>query len=202
MNEIEQRIQQNINDSIAVKKKTAELLVPRIAAAVEKIIDVLVNNHKILVCGNGGSHCDAQHFASEMINRYEMDRPSLPTIALGCEAPTLTSIANDYHYHEIFAKQIRGLGQSGDLLMVISTSGQSPNILTAVKTAHSLGMCVLTLTGRDGGELATLLGENDLELRVPSEITARIQETHLLIIHNLCDLIDRKLFGEIGEISP
>ena len=198
MNVIEEIIQQNFSDSIAVKTKTAELLTPRIAAAVEKIIATLVNNQKILVCGNGGSHCDAQHFASEMINRYEMDRPSLPTIALGSEVPTLTSVANDYSYHEIFAKQIRGLGQSGDLLMVISTSGQSPNIITAVKTAHSLGLTVLALTGRDGGELATLLNDDDLELRVPAEVTARIQEVHLLIIHNLCDLIDRKLFGEIS----
>ena len=198
MNAIEQIIQQNFQASIAVKTKTAEVLIPRIAAAVEKITQVLLNNHKILACGNGGSHCDAQHFASEMINRFEIDRPSLPALALGCEVPTLTAIANDYHYEDIFAKQIRGLGQTGDLLMVMSTSGQSANLLHAIDAAHSLGLTVLALTGRDGGELANRLKEDDLELRIPADNTARIQETHLLVIHNLCDLIDQKLFGEGG----
>ena len=192
----EQIVLKNFEESIAVKQRTAEVLTSLIVTAADKIIQVLVENHKILCCGNGGSHCDAQHFSSEMVNRYIMDRPSLPTIALGCEVPTLTSIANDYDYNEIFAKQIRGLGQAGDLLFVISTSGRSPNVIQAVKAAHAQGLTVLALTGRDGGELATCLKADDLELRVPADMTPRIQESHLLIIHNLCDLVDRKLFGD------
>lgn len=156
---------------------------------------VLLAGGKILSCGNGGSAGDAQHFSSEMLNRFERERPGLPAVALSTDTSTITSIANDYEYAEIFAKQVRALGQQGDLLLAISTSGNSENVLRAIVTAHEKGMAVVALTGRDGGKLAAMLGEKDRELRVPAESTARIQEVHLLIIHCLCDFIDTRLFG-------
>ncbi|OGO95862.1 MAG: phosphoheptose isomerase [Coxiella sp. RIFCSPHIGHO2_12_FULL_44_14] len=159
----------------------------------------LLARHKILSCGNGGSACDAQHFSSEMINRFELERPSLPAIALTANSATLTSIANDYHYNDIFSKQITGLGQAGDILLAISTSGQSNNILTAIEAAHVGGLDVIALTGRDGGKMAHLLRGHDIELRVPSNSTARIQETHVLIIHCLCDIVDHQLLATRSE---
>jgi len=160
-----------------------------------KIVEALVNDKKILTCGNGGSAGDAQHFSSEMLNRFERERPALPAIALTTDTSTITSIANDYHYDEIFAKQLRALGQPGDILLVYTSSGNSGNILKAVKVAHDKEMLVIALSGKDGGALAGLLNEADIEIRVPSLSTARIQEVHLLISHCLCDLIDNQLFG-------
>lgn len=159
------------------------------------IVEALVNDKKVLACGNGGSAGDAQHFSSEMLNRFERERPALPAIALTTDTSTLTSIANDYHFDEVFAKQIRALGQAGDVLLVYSTSGNSANIIKAVHVAHEKGMPVVALTGKDGGALAATLNEADIEVRVPSDSTARIQEVHLLISHCLCDLIDHQLFG-------
>ena len=150
-------------------------------------------------CGNGGSACDALHFSGEMLNRFKHERPSLPAIALTADVSTLTSIANDYSYNDIFAKQIRALGQPGDILLAISTSGNSVNILNALKAAHDRDVIVVALTGNDGGKIAELLRENDVEIRVPATDTARIQETHLLIIHCICDIVDYQLFGH-GEI--
>jgi D-sedoheptulose 7-phosphate isomerase len=155
----------------------------------------LINGGKILSCGNGGSAGDAQHFSSEMLNRFERERPSLPAIALTTDSSTVTSIANDYSYNEIFSKQIRALGNEGDILLAISTSGGSKNVIEAIKAAHDRDMQVVALTGKDGGNMASLLTDNDIEIRVPSEVTARIQEVHLLVIHCLCDLIDCSLFG-------
>lgn len=193
-----QRIKHNFNESVQTKITAAEVLLDPIAQAGELMVQCLLSNHKILSCGNGGSAADAQHFSSEMLNRFEAERPSLPAIALTTNASTVTSIANDYSYHEIFSRQIKGLGANGDILLAISTSGRSKNILNAVNAAHHREMKVIALTGRDGGEIATLLTANDIKIQVPSESTARIQETHLLIIHCLCDIIDRQLF-ESGE---
>lgn len=190
-----ERIKQNFHDSISTKNLSAELLPEAIASAGILMVRSLLDNHKILSCGNGGSAADSQHFASEMINRFETERPSLPALALTTDTSTLTSIANDYHYDEIFSKQIKAFGQSGDILLAISTSGNSKNIIQAILAAHDRGMKIVALTGRDGGQIAATLTDHDVEIRVPAQSTARIQETHLLIIHCLCDLIDRKLFS-------
>ncbi|ABX77444.1 phosphoheptose isomerase [Coxiella burnetii] len=188
-----QRVKYNFEESIKTKTAAIELLVDPIVQAGELMSQCLLNEHKILSCGNGGSAADAQHFSSEMLNRFETERPSFPALALTTDASTVTAIANDYSYAEVFSKQIAGLGSTGDILLAISTSGHSKNILQAITAAHIRGMNVVALTGRDGGELFTLLGTDDIEIRVPAESTARIQETHALIIHCLCDIIDRKL---------
>lgn len=192
---LQQRIQHQFTTSIQASQEALDNLVELIEIAAIKMADSLVNDGKILCCGNGGSAAQAQHFSSEMLNRFERERPSLPAIALTTDTSTLTSIANDYHYDEVFAKQVRALGHGNDMLLVYSTSGNSSSILTAVTAAHDRDMCVIALTGRDGGALAPLLRESDVEIRVPSPVTARVQETHLIITHCLCDLIDHQLFG-------
>lgn len=192
------RIKQQFSDSIQTKITAADTLVGSIKAAADVMVDALLSGHKILSCGNGGSACDALHFSSELLNRYKTERPSLPAIALTADVATLTAIANDYSFHDVFAKQIRGLGHSGDVLLAISTSGHSANILQAIEAARDRQLRIVALTGRDGGEVPTLLGVNDIEVRVAAQETARIQETHLLIIHCLCDAIDWQLFGQ-GE---
>jgi len=195
MNDLE-RIERHFADSINTKQQSIELLTPAIAQAAQTISNALLQGHKVLSCGNGGSAGDAQHFSSEMLNRFERERPGLPAIALSTDTSTLTSIANDYHYDEVFAKQVRALGQAGDILLAISTSGNSSNVVRAIEAAHDRNMQVVALTGRDGGLMAGQLNERDVELRVPSPSTARIQEVHLLMIHCMCDLIDHHLFGE------
>lgn len=189
------RIHTLFSDSIETKIASADALPDVIAQASQVMVNCLLENGKILSCGNGGSACDAQHFSSEMLNRFDRERPALPAIALNTDTPTLTSIANDYHYNQIFAKQISALGQPNDVLLAISTSGNSANLLTAITAAHQRSMRVIALTGRDGGKMAPLLRPTDVEIRVPATVTARIQEVHLLIIHCLCDLIDQQLFG-------
>jgi D-sedoheptulose 7-phosphate isomerase len=189
------RIKQHFNESIQTKIVAADTLPISIANASDLIVQSLLEGHKILTCGNGGSAGDAQHFSAEMLNRFERERPSLPAIALTTDTSTLTSIANDYHFNQVFSKQIKALGNAGDVLMAITTSGNSQNILQAIETAHERQVNVIVLTGRDGGELAPLLWPTDIEIRVPAQATSRIQETHLLIIHCLCDLIDERLFG-------
>lgn len=193
---MQERIRQHFEDSANLKLRAMDSLAPVIAQASELISKQLLAGHKVLSCGNGGSAGDSQHFSSEMLNRFERERPGLPAIALTTDTSTLTSIANDYHYNEVFAKQVRALGQPGDVLLAISTSGNSANVVEAIKAGHDRGMHVIAMTGKDGGAMAGLLDENDAELRVPSDSTARTQEVHLLIIHCLCDLIDRQLFGE------
>jgi D-sedoheptulose 7-phosphate isomerase len=191
----EERIKVLFRDSIETKQRSLEVLVPSIAAAAQAMTNCLLNNGKILSCGNGGSAGDAQHFSAEMLNRFEMERPGLPAMALTTDTSTLTSIANDYCYEDIFSKQVRALGQQGDILLGISTSGNSENVLRAVHAAHERDMAVVALTGRDGGKMAGIYRENDVEIRVPASSTARIQEVHLLLIHCLCDFIDRQLLG-------
>lgn len=191
------RITQNFNDSIATKQRALELLGAPIARAAGVCIEALLGDGKILSCGNGGSAGDAQHFSSKMLNRFERERPGLPAIALTTDSSTLTSIANDYHYSEVFARQVRALGKRGDVLLAISTSGNSENVVRAVAAAQERGLRVVALTGRDGGALAyALKADEDVEIRVPSQSTARIQEVHLLAIHCLCDLIDHHLLGQ------
>lgn len=181
--------------SLRVKQQALSDLRQPLAAASELIVARLLDGGKILSCGNGGSAADAQHFSAEMLNRFERERPGLPALALTTDSSTLTAIANDYQFAEIFAKQIGALGQPGDILLAISTSGRSPNLLRAIRAAHEREMFVVALTGRDGGDMAILLRESDIELRVPSDSTARVQEVHLLCIHCLCDLIDQQLLG-------
>lgn len=200
MTTILDRITHNFSESIQTKIHAADSILPAIEIACEKTLQCLLDGHKILTCGNGGSACDALHFSSEMLNRFKHDRPSLPAIALTADIATLTSIANDYNYNEVFAKQIRGLGQPGDILLAISTSGNSTNILHAIKAAHDREMIVIALTGYDGGKIPSTLQDSDIEVRVPAADTARIQETHLLIIHCLCDIVDNQLFGH-GEVA-
>lgn len=190
------RIQRIFNDSIAVKSKCSASLSADIAAAADAIAGSLLRNGKIMTCGNGGSAADAQHFSSEMLNRFERERPGLPAIALTADASTVTSIANDYQFADIFAKQIRALGQPGDILIAYSTSGNSHNVLNAIDAAHEQEMLVILIGGKDGGQAARSLNSSDIELRVPSDSTARIQESHLTITHCLCDLIDLHLLGQ------
>ncbi len=190
-----QRVIENFNESIRLKTEASEQLAAPVAAAAELTSNCLLNDGKILSCGNGGSAADAQHFSSEMLNRFEMERPGLPAFALTTDSSTLTSIANDYQFADIFSKQIRALGQPGDALLAITTSGDSHNIVHAIDAAHDRDMRVVALTGREGGQIADLIRENDVEIRVPSWSTARIQEVHLMIIHSICDLIDRRLLG-------
>lgn len=191
------RIKQHFLDSIATKTETMETLVPAIAKAGNLMAESLLNGHKILSCGNGGSAADAQHFSAEMLNRFEMERPPLPAIALTTDTSTLTAIGNDYHFDEVFAKQVKAIGQVNDVLLAISTSGYSKNVIQAIQVAHERGLRIVALTGKSGGEIAAILSkEEDVEIRVPSSQTARIQETHLLIIHCLCDFIDKRLFSQ------
>ncbi len=191
-----EKIRQHFADSIQTKIEAADTLPDNIAAAGQLMINALVNESKILACGNGGSAADAQHFSAELLNRFEQERPSLPGITLTADTSTLTSIANDYHYDDVFAKQIRALGQKNDILLAISTSGNSPSITNAIQAAHNRRMGVVALTGRDGGKIAPLLRPSDVEIRVPAQRTSRIQETHILVIHCLCDMIDNHLFPQ------
>lgn len=182
-------------ESVEVKQRSADALASDIVEAAALMTTALSAGGKILACGNGGSAGDAQHFSAELLNRFELERPPLAAVALTTDSSTLTAVANDYAYDEIFAKQVLGLGREGDVLLAISTSGNSNNVARAVDAAHEQGLRIVALSGRDGGRIATLLRDTDIELRVPAERTARIQEVHLVLIHCLCDLIDAELFG-------
>jgi len=198
MDELLQRISLNFRQSIETKQQALTSAGPSIVRAAQCLAHCLSHEGKILVCGNGGSAADAQHFAAELVNRFERERPGLPAIALTTDSSAMTAIANDYAFTEVFARQIHALGKGGDVLLAISTSGHSANITAAVQAAHTCGMPVVALTGRDGGELAGLLGEHDVDIRIPGPSTARIQEVHILTIHCLCDLVDRLLFDGEG----
>lgn len=190
------RVRDHFAQSIATKQAAVEQLADNIVAAGQLLSDALLDDGKILSCGNGGSAADSQHFSSELLNRFEMERPGLPAIALTTDSSTLTSISNDYAYEEIFSKQVRALGKAQDVLLGISTSGNSENVIRAMGAAHERGMRVVALTGRDGGRMAACFAPGDVEIRVPATRTARIQEVHLVVIHCLCDLIDTTLLGE------
>ena len=189
------RINQHFTDSAHLKLQAMGLLAEPLASASERMVQCLMKEGKILSCGNGGSAADAQHFAAELLNRFEMERPPLAAMALSTDTSTLTSIANDYDFNDVFSKQVRALGQPGDLLLAISTSGNSPNVMQAVHAAHDRQMGVIALTGKKGGRIAALLGPNDVHICVPADRTARIQEVHLLCLHCMCDAIDCLLLG-------
>ena len=193
--ELTERVRHLIDDSIETKKLAREALSAPIAQAAELIVSGLLEGGKILSCGNGGSAADAQHFTAKMLCRFDRERPGLPAYALTTDTATLTAIANDYDFRECFAKQVSAIGHPGDLLLAISTSGDSANIVRAAEVAHERQMKVIALTGRDGGSLGRLLTNQDVEIRVPANTTARIQEVHLLTIHCLCDLVDTQLLG-------
>ena len=190
------RIERHFVASLEAKQRTLAAMGPRIVQAAELLAERLRQGNKILVCGNGGSAADAQHFAAELVNRFEIERPGLAAIALTTDSSALTSIANDYAFEQIFARQVRALGRPGDVLLAISTSGNSPNVSVAIDAARELGMTTLALTGRDGGRMAAQLGGEDIEIRAAAAVTARIQEAHILIIHCLCDLVDWLLFAK------
>lgn len=191
----EKRVKDHFAESIATKQAAVAEISQAVVNGGQLMSQSLLDDGKILSCGNGGSAGDAQHFSSELLNRFEMERPGLPAMALTTDSSTLTSIANDYAYEDIFAKQIRALGRQSDVLLAISTSGNSENVCRAIVAAHEREVKVVALTGRDGGRMADLLHESDVEIRVPATRTARIQEVHLVVIHCLCDLIDTTLLG-------
>jgi len=191
-----QRIRAHFADSAQLKLAAADALAPAIARAAEVLAECLLNDHKILACGNGGSAGDAQHFAAEMIGRFERERPELPAISLSTDTSIITAIANDYSFEQVFAKQVRALGGAGDVLLGISTSGNSANVIAAIEAAHDREMRVVALAGKGGGRVAAMLAPTDVLLCVPHDRTARIQEVHLLMIHCLCDAVDNTLLGE------
>jgi len=193
------RIHQTFQQSANAKLEAAAVLAPVIANAADVLVQSLLAGNKILSCGNGGSAADAQHFSSELLNRFEMERPGLPAVALTTDSSAITSIANDYQYNEVFSKQVRALGQADDVLLAISTSGNSASVIHAIDAAHERGMKVVALSGRDGGQIPGHLLEGDVEIRVPTQSTARIQEIHLLTIHCLCAQIDSQIFGLVSE---
>jgi len=199
MSNILERVKYNFSESIQTKINTADAILPAISAASEKIVQCLLDGFKIMSCGNGGSATSAMHFSSQMLNRFKHERPGLPAICLASDIPTLTAIANDHDYNDIFAKQLRTLGQPGDTLLAISTSGDSSSISNVIKAAHDRQINIVALTGHDGGKIPSLLRDNDIEIRVPAFDSPRIQETHLLIIHCICDIIDYQLFGH-GDV--
>ena len=193
---LEQRIQQQFFDSADLKYAAAEPLSKTIAEAVEAVLGSITAGGKVLACGNGGSAADAQHFAAELVGRFERERPGLAAIALTTDSSILTAIANDYDFASIYSKQVQAIGQPGDVLIAISTSGNSANVLAAVEAAHAKDMTVVALTGRTGGRLAALLTDTDVHIAVPHDRTARIQEVHLLALHCLCDAVDFQLLGD------
>jgi D-sedoheptulose 7-phosphate isomerase len=195
MSDVENQIKLAFQSSIETKQNSEIVLSASIEQASALLNQTLLNGNKVMSCGNGGSAGDAQNFSSELLNRYDRDRPGLPAIALTTDSSTITSIANDYDYSQIFSKQIMALGQPGDLLLAISTSGQSNNIIEAIRAANDYEIAVIALTGRDGGSIEQELNTHSVEIRVPSNVTARIQEVHLLIIHVLCELLDLQLLG-------
>jgi D-sedoheptulose 7-phosphate isomerase len=193
---LQERVAGNFRQHVQTINELMDSLIPVIVQGADRMIAALLADRKILSCGNGGSAADAQHFSSELLNRFEKERPGLPAIALTTDSSTITSIANDYHYDDIFAKQIRALGQPGDVLLAISTSGNSANVIRAVAAAQEREMTVVALNGREGGEISTLLTGDDVDICVRGPSTARIQETHIIAIHCLCDLIDHQLLGQ------
>lgn len=190
-----QRMQGHFAESMTAKQVAMESLSPLMAVAAERMVQALVSDGKMLLCGNGGSAADAQHFAAEMVGRFERERPGLAAIALTTDTSALTAISNDYDYDLIFSKQVHALGRAGDILVAISTSGNSANVVAAIHAAHDRGMNVIALTGKDGGQIGEMLSGDDIHLCVPVKRTCRIQEVHITIIHALCDAVDFMLLG-------
>jgi D-sedoheptulose 7-phosphate isomerase len=190
------RIRAHFTDSAQLKIAAAEALAPAIARAAEALAECLLGDGKILACGNGGSAADAQHFAAEMVGRFERERPELPAISLATDTSILTAVANDYSYEQVYAKQVRALGAAGDVLLAISTSGNSANVVAAIEAAHDREMRIVAMTGKGGGRIGAMLAARDVHLCVPHERTARVQEVHLLMIHCLCDAVDCTLLGD------
>src|SRR5689334_5954187 len=184
---IEQRIRGHFAESVDAKQRTLDAQLPAIAAATHRLADALRAGGKVLVCGNGGSAADAQHFAAELSGRFERERPGLAGIALTTDTSAITAIGNDYGFERIFERQVEALGMKGDVLIGITTSGNSPNVVRAAQTAHARGLALIAMTGRDGGKLGALCKAGDVELRAASSVTARIQEVHILVLHCLCD---------------
>lgn len=193
MTTLTQRVAEHFNESIQTKQQAAQVLAQPTARAAELLFNTLANDGKFLICGNGGSAADAQHFAAEMTGRFEKERMELAAIALTTDTSALTAIGNDYGFEHIFSKQVRALGRPGDILLGISTSGNSGNVIEAIKAAHERDMRILAFTGRDGGKIAAMLKDNDILLNVPHPRTARIQENHIVLVHALCDCIDTVL---------
>jgi D-sedoheptulose 7-phosphate isomerase len=193
---LEQRIEQQFIDSADLKYQAAQVLSKPIAAAVQALLACVTSGGKVLACGNGGSAADAQHFAAEFVGRFERERPELGAIALTTDSSILTAIANDYDFNQIFVKQVRALGQPGDVMLAISTSGNSANILAAIEAAHEREMTIVAMTGKGGGKIGMALRDTDVHICVPHDRTARIQEVHLLVLHCLCDGVDTQLLGE------
>ena len=196
MIDYEKRIREHFAESARLKLDASETLAPHIARASRVMTDCLLSDGKILACGNGGSAADAQHFAAELVGRFERERPELPAVALTTDTSLLTAVANDYSFEQVFAKQVRALGSRGDVLLAISTSGSSGNVIAAIEAAHSRDMHVVAMTGKGGGRMNELLAPTDVHLCVPHGRTARIQEVHLLMIHCMCDAIDATLLGD------
>lgn len=193
---LEERIQRHFHDSAQLKEQAAPLLAGPIAQAVACVANALSNGGRVLACGNGGSAADAQHLAAELVGRFERERPELAAIALTTDSSILTALANDYGFEQVFARQVRALGQPGDVLIAITTSGNSPNVVEAVRAAQERDMLVVGLTGKGGGQMSALLRDVDVHLCVPHDRTARIQEMHLLMVHCICDGVDWTLMGD------
>jgi D-sedoheptulose 7-phosphate isomerase len=196
---LESRIRQHFEESAQLKLRAADLLAEPVAQAIGAIANALSNGAKVLACGNGGSAADAQHFSAELVGRFERERPELAAVALSTDSSILTAVANDYGFDQIFARQVRALGQPGDVLLAISTSGSSPNVIEAVRAAQERDMLIVALSGKGGGKLSALLSDVDVHLCVPHDRTARIQEVHLLLLHRICDGVDWTLMGNPEE---
>jgi D-sedoheptulose 7-phosphate isomerase len=193
---LEQRIEKHFIDSADLKYQSAQVLAKPIAQATETLLACVTNGGKVLVCGNGGSAADAQHFVAQFVGRYERERPELAAIALTADSAMLTAIGDDYDFAQIFARQVRALGTVGDVLLAISTSGNATNVIAAIESAHEREMSVIALTGKGGGKMAAMLQETDVHICVPHDRAARIQEVHLLALHCLCDGVDAMLLGD------
>lgn len=190
-----QRVREHFEESVTTQQMAVEILGPSVGLAAEKVVQALISDGKVLACGNGGSAAIAQHFASAMVGRFERERPGLSAVALTTDSSVLSAIANDYDYDLVFSKQVHAIGRAGDVLLAISASGNSANVVAAINAAHERQMSVIALTGNDGGQVGDLLVGDDLHLCVPAERTARILETHITLLHALCDTIDYMLLG-------
>jgi D-sedoheptulose 7-phosphate isomerase len=191
-----ENLRKHFEEGIELRRRMAQAMPEKIAAAGEALAHALKAGKKVLSCGNGGSAADSQHFAAELVGRFERERPGFPALALTTDTSALTAIANDYGYDIVFSRQVESLGQPGDFLLGISTSGNSKNVIAAIRSAHARGMRVIALTGRDGGEMGRMLRDNDFHLNVEHPRTMRVQEIHLLVVHCLCEVVDNVIFGE------